>query len=182
MPEISKITLPSGTVYELKDAVARMAQSGAMHYLGKTTTALSDGSTTATITIDGDTITVGASEAGAVVIYGEYEYVWNGTKWQELGSSSSMKALAFKDSASGSYTPNGSVSGTAITLNTTTIAGLSDPGTLPSLTMTVSNENLTIGFSQGTLPTASEEKTVATGVASVTQPSFVGTAATITVS
>lgn len=182
MPGISKVTLPSGTVYEIKDAVARMAQSGAMHYLGKTTTVISDGSTVSTIEIDGTSVTLSASEAGAVVIYGELEFVWNGSKWQEFGSAGSLKALAFKDNASANYTPKGTVSGTAVTLNTTTVEGIDSVGTLPELTMTVSNETLTIGFSKGTLPTKAEAKTVATGIASITQPSFNGTAETITVS
>lgn len=117
MADISKITLPSGSTYDIKDATARQSISdiqssitGAMHYRGVTTTALTDGSTTATITIDDASVTFGASDAGSVVIYSEKEYVWNGTKWQEFGSTGSLKALAFKDSASGSFTPGGSVS------------------------------------------------------------------------
>ena len=81
-----------------------------MHYMGISSTAITDGSTTATLTIDGTSTTFAAADAGAVVIYGEKEYVWNGTKWQEFGSTGSLKALAFKDSASGSYTPAGGVS------------------------------------------------------------------------
>lgn len=183
MADISKITLPSGVTYDIKDSVARMNQSGAMHYLGITSTAITDGSTTGTITIDGTTVTLGASDSGAVVIYGEQEYVWNGTKWQEFGSSGSLKALAFKDSASGSYTPEGTCSGTSVTLATTTVNSITTVGTLPELTMSVSNETLTIAFSQGTLPTKSGDTTVATGtVSSVTQPTFSGTPATIEVS
>lgn len=183
MADISKITLPSGTTYDIKDAVARMNQSGAMHYLGVTSTAITDGSTTATITIDSETVTLGASDAGAVVIYGENEFVWNGTKWQEFGSTGSLKALAFKDSASGAYTPQGSCSGTAVTLATTSIKGVTDAGSVPSLTMNVSNETLTIAFDAGAVPTLTGDTTVATGtVSSVTQPTFTGTAATITVS
>ncbi len=55
MPDISKITLPSGTSYDIKDATAReliasieTSITGAMSYVGVTTTALTDGSTTAT--------------------------------------------------------------------------------------------------------------------------------------
>lgn len=183
MADISKITLPSGTTYDIKDAVARMNQSGAMHYLGITSTAITDGSTTATITIDGQTVTLGESDSGAVVIYGENEFVWNGTKWQEFGSTGSLKALAFKDSATGAYTPQGTCSGTSVTLATTTVNSITDVGALPSLTMSVSNEILTIAFSQGSLPTKGGDTTVATGtVSSVTQPTFTGTAATIEVS
>ena len=117
MADISKITLPSGTTYNIKDAQAREdilglqnAAAGAMHYIGVTTTPISDGSTTSTITIDSETKTMTSSDAGAVVIFGEMEYVWNGTKWQEFGSTGSLKALAFKDSASGTVKAAGTVS------------------------------------------------------------------------
>ena len=272
MADISKITLPSGSTYDIKDATARQSISdiqssitGAMHYRGVTTTALTDGSTTATITIDDASVTFGASDAGSVVIYSEKEYVWNGTKWQEFGSTGSLKALAFKDSASGSFTPGGSVtvvtktssvkdfnvlsktptqaspktytpagsvsvttntttnktavvgttSGTAtytpagsvsitnktfstehapiveygsgeitytpsgtvtpnVTLNTTTVNSITGVGSLPSLTTTVENENLTIGWSAGTLPTKGSDTTVATSIKSQTA-TFSGT-------
>ena len=108
-PEISKITLPSGTTYDIKDAWARdniSALSGALSYLGTTTTELSDGATTTPITVGGTSVT---AVAGSVVIYGELEFIWSDTekKWHEFGSTGSLKALAFKDSASASYTPAG---------------------------------------------------------------------------
>ena len=114
---IESFETPAGTEYFFKDAdlTARVGSiessiTGAMHYKGITTTVLTDGSTTATISIDGDNVTFTSSDAGSVVIYDEKEYVWNGSKWQEFGSTGSLKALAFKDSATGSYTPSGSVS------------------------------------------------------------------------
>lgn len=113
---ISQITLPSGTTYDIKDSQARSdiealqsIASGAMHYIGISSTAITDGGTEKP-TIDGTQKTMGTSDSGAVVIYGEKEYVWNGSKWQEFGSTGSLKALAFKDSASGSFTPAGTVS------------------------------------------------------------------------
>ena len=138
-------------------------------------------------------------------------------------TSGSLKALAFKDNASGSYTPAGSVSqptftgsegsvsvsgsayvlpkaeltivdpnsvdipvhkegdsyiqgapiakvaGADVALNTSSISQITDVGTLPALTVTVSDENLIIDWSAGTLPTKAEV-TVATSVKSVTQP------------
>jgi hypothetical protein len=113
-PEISKITLPSGTTYDIKDSVARQdiadiktEITGAMHYVGITTTAITDGSTTATLMIDGESKTFTTADAGAVVIYDEKEFVWNGSKWQEFGSTGSLKALAFKDNVSATYKPKG---------------------------------------------------------------------------
>lgn len=188
MAEISKITLPSGTTYNLKDATARAAiesfkssTTGAMHYIGITMTALSNGSTTNPIKIDNADVT---AKSGDVTIYGELEFVWNGTKWDEFGSTGSLKALAFKDSASASYTPKGSVSAptVSVAVNTTSVTPISDVGALPSFTATVEDEALSLGFSAGSLPTKGTAVTVATGVKSATAsaPTFTGNGATIT--
>ena len=112
MADISKITLPSGTTYDIKDATAReliKTLGSPTSYLGVTTTAITDGATTSPITIGDKSVT---PKAGDVVAYGSSEFVWSDTesKWREFGSTGSLKALAFKDSASASYTPAGSVS------------------------------------------------------------------------
>lgn len=187
MPDmlISTITLPNGLQYEIKDARAReliAAMGDVASWIGVTTTALTDGATTNPITISGESVT---AKTGNVVSYGELEFIFNGTKWQEFGSTGALKALAFKNSASGSYTPSGSVSKPAIdvTPTTGTVATVSDVGTLPELTAVVANENLTLSFSQGTLPTVGGSQTVLTGITAELHeaPSFTGTAATITV-
>lgn len=189
MAEISKITLPSGTTYDLKDATARTAiesiksiTTGAMHYIGITTTGLTNGSTTNPIKINNADVT---AKSGDVAIYGELEFVWNGTKWDEFGSTGSLKALAFKDSASGSITPTGTISAPTVTvsMNTTSVTPISEVGSLPSFTATVANETLSLGFSAGSLPTKGTAVTVATGVnsAKASAPTFTGNGATITV-
>lgn len=117
MADISQITLPSGTTYNLKDAQARSdiqnirtITSSVMSWGGTTSTAITDGATTSTITIGSSTLNLGSDDAGLVVAYNNKEYAWNGSAWQEFGSTGSLKALAFKDSAT--YTPSGSVSST----------------------------------------------------------------------
>lgn len=116
MPDISKITLPSGTVYNLKDAQAREdiesikgAVSGGVSFLGITTTELTDGATTSTITVGGKQV---SAINGALVIYSSDEFIWSesDTSWHRLGPSGTFRALAYKDSASGSYKPAGTVS------------------------------------------------------------------------
>lgn len=110
MAEISKITLPSGTTYDLKDATARDLideMSGYTNFLGVTTTALTDGATTNPITIGGASVT---AKKGDIATYGSAEFIFNGTAWQAFGDLSGLGALAYKDSASASYTPAGSVS------------------------------------------------------------------------
>lgn len=110
MADISKITLPSGTTYDIKDQGARDlidALESYSSYLGVTTTALTDGATTNPITIGGQSVT---AKNGSVVNYGSKEFIFNGTAWQEFGDLSALGALAYKDSASGSFTPVGTVS------------------------------------------------------------------------
>ena len=102
MADLSKITLPSGTTYDIKDATAReMIEdlSGYTKYLGVTTTALTDGSSINPITINDESVT---AVKGDIVNYQSLEFIFNGTVWQEFGDLSGLGDLAFKDSASGS--------------------------------------------------------------------------------
>ena len=55
---------------------------GGTHYRGTTTTALSNGSTTNPITIDGESYT---AVFGDIVVYGYTEFVFDGTTWSEFG-------------------------------------------------------------------------------------------------
>lgn len=185
MADISKIQLPSGVSYDLKDSTARTtieelktSVTGAMHYIGVTTTAISDGATTSPITIDSDSVT---PESGDVVIYGNLELVWNGSKWQELGSTGSLKALAFKDSASGSYTPVGTVSQPTFTGTAATLSVSATPaGTISAPTFTGTEATISSSYTpEGTVsaPTTTVELTT-TSVNSMssagTLPSWTG--------
>ena len=214
MPQIDHITLPSGTTYEIADATARAQQVGAIILRGATTTVLTDGATMNPIQINGESYTARGNDA---VFYGQKEFVFDGTAWHEFGDMSGLGDLAMKDSASGSftpagtiavnassgsgtaytpqgtiavnaasgtgtsYTPEGSVSAPAISVKTAgatqSVTPFGSAGTLPELTMTVTNGNLTIGFSQGTLPVAGSAVTVKTGdaVYEAAAPVFTGT-------
>ena len=114
MAEISKITLPSGTTYDIKDATAReqiAALSNYTAYLGVTTTELSDGYTTNPIMIGGSSVT---ASTGAIVTYESKELIWNGSAWQEFGDLSGLGHLAHEDSVTASYTPQGSINATFV--------------------------------------------------------------------
>ena len=267
MAEISKITLLNGTTYDLKDKKARddiaaieAAIAGGVTFMGETSTALTDGSTAKSIVINSATVT---AVKGYLVVYNSKEFVFDGEKWIEMGDLSLIGDLGWKDSASGNFTPTGSVSqptfsgnemtstgnftptgsvgltsaaststgavgyiseigtksfsGTAATIKpkvtaagtvaitkgtgtanytpegsvaaptisvktagaTTTVNSITAVGTLPSLTTTVANETLTIGFDQGTLPTKGANTTVKTGDAAyqASAPAFTGTGA-----
>lgn len=235
MADISKITLPSGTTYNLKDLQARadienlqgFAGSGVV-YFGKTTTVLSDGLTTATyVDSNGETQT---ATKGVMVSYNNIMYAWNGDQWDQLGSESALKDLAYKSEVSGTFTPAGTIEGetftgesltstgsvtaagsvsqpaftgkqaslsvkgtpkgsvdltveavptdgtptytpegtVAVTPTNTTVKELASSGTLPELTTTVADETLTIGFSQGTLPTSDNVSVMSGATASFT--------------
>ena len=80
-------TTQIATTAFVKTAVdsATAGLAGAMHYIGVTTTAITDGSTTSTISINSENVT---AATGDVVIYGSKEFVFNGTSWAELGDPS----------------------------------------------------------------------------------------------
>lgn len=128
MADISKVTLPSGTSYDLKDAQARTdiatlkgSVTGAMHYVGVSATDMTDEEKTTNNVIqivtgtnsDGTNKTQDHTAAsGDVVIYKNREYIFSDSDgaWHEFGSTGSLKALAFKDTATGTATAQGSVS------------------------------------------------------------------------
>lgn len=200
MADISKITLPSGNTYDIKDAVAREQMAGGIHFRGVTTTELTDGSATNPITINGQSYT---AQNGDLVIYsyGEFIFSSDDNKWHQFGDTSELGALAYKDNVSTTIKPEGTVSTPDITVvpatETAYVAGSATGGgsvtngtaasaVMPVLETTVQNETLTLSWTAGsftantptavTLPTFSS-KTVATGITSATssQPTFTGT-------
>lgn len=82
MPFIDKIKLPgSQNAYEIHDSGARDAiasLSGGSYFLGVTTTAIADQSTTNPVTINGESVT---AINGNMVIYGSSEFVWSCTSY-----------------------------------------------------------------------------------------------------
>lgn len=70
----------------VKTSVAGL--SGAMHFKGTTTTEMTDGRTTAVVTVGGASYT---PAAGDVVLYSDSEFVWTGSAWERLGRDSSFK-------------------------------------------------------------------------------------------
>lgn len=176
---LSKLTV-SGVQYDIKDAKAwadiadiKSAITGAMHWLGITSTALVDGSTTNPIVIDGENVTAVAGDVTAVAGSGadgaaDKEFVFNGTKWQEYGSTGSLKALAFKDNATGNVTCAGSNADSAVSFSGTTsetvLKAIDDEAVAPSFTEGA--------FSAGTLPSFTEGSFSAGSLPSFTEGSF----------
>lgn len=136
MADLSKIKLPSGTSYDIKDAVARAdietiksSISGGMHYIGVTTTTLFDGAATNPIIIDSKEVT---AKSGDLAIYGKQEFIFSDTDntWHEFGDTGSLKALAFKDTASASYAPSGNITNTVTPSTSTVNAKYTPSGTV----------------------------------------------------
>lgn len=123
---ISQVVLPgSSDAYFIKDAEAQEAiakLSNATHFLGVTTTPLTDGATTNPIAIGGESIT--AKTGDIVIATGDAldgsdegtEYVFDGEKWYKFGSAklNELGDLAYKNNATSTFTPN--VSGSKNTL------------------------------------------------------------------
>ena len=167
MPEtkkyLSKI-VKGGNTLHFKDAEARelisdiqSAITGAMHWKGYTTSELTDGATTNPVVISEENVTAVAGDVVAIQGSGvngaaDKEFVFNGTKWQEYGSTGSLKALAFKDSASTDYTPAGTNAASAVSFTGQTdgdfVTGFNNDAVAPSFTEGT--------FSQGTLPSFTE--------------------------
>lgn len=180
---LSQITLPvkvngvtQNVDYVIKDDEARQMIEDlghAIYWMGVTTTALTDGDTTNPITINGESKT---ANLGGMASYNGSEFVWNGTAWQEMGKNN-FGALAFKSSATGAFTPSGSVSISKGADTTGSVTPVGTEGEVPYFT--VSGEHAT--FNAGSVTTAGTAVTVITARGTDTA-TFTGTEGTVTVS
>ena len=190
----SFLDLADGSRWYARDAEAQadiarileIIQNGS-RYIGKFTSAVVGGETV-DVLHQGDVVTSITTSTGTYVtgtpasgqkqlMEGDYcqyertgqnaiEWMWNGDNIDEFGSTSMLKALAFKDSASGSYTPAGTNAPSAVTFTGQTdgdfVTGFDDDPVLPSFTEGAfdagslpSKEADT--FSAGTLPTKAND-------------------------
>lgn len=177
-PQISKITLPSGQTYYIKDAEARsqiqaLVGGDAVVFMGVSTTEITDGGSEIP-TIGGETVT---PAAGQLFFYGTEQFIWGPDgKWHGLGSLDSLGALAYKDSATGNYTPSGTISqptftGTSSSVNISTAnnnSGNYQPsGTINGGTFTGSNTTFTGKFTpSGQINLTKTDKTATVSKAS----------------
>lgn len=205
MADISKITLPSGTTYDIKDAQARsqiaaLVGGDAVVFVGVSSTSLTDGGSQVP-TVDGAQKT---PATGQLFFYGTQEFIWgDDDKWHGLGSLDTLGDLAYKDTAStsyqpkgsvstptftgtsstvtitatnnanGNYQPNGAISGGVFSGSSTTFTGKFTPsGTISTSTAGTTNQTTTVSA-------AASGTTTYTPDGSVSQPSFTGTAGTV---
>ena len=176
MANISKVKLPSGNTYDIVDAGARDLISqlqASTDFLGITTTALADNATTNPITIDSKSVT---AVNGNIAVYGNKEFIFNGTKWIEFGDLSTLGALATKDTVTlnkGASATNVLGSGSTFKLSNTAVSFTGDTSD------TVLGTGTTFTASQPTVtvtPTTTNVKATASGPAVGAD----GTAAAIT--
>ena len=165
MADISQIKLPNGTTYNIKDANARErieALESFTTYLGVTTTALTDGATTNPITINGQSVT---AQSGNIVLYGNQEFIFDGTHWNQFGDLSSLGSLAYKNTASGSFTPSGTVSQPSFTGDTMNSTGSFTPA--GSVKLANSNKTAAVSAAESGAVTYTPDGTVAAPTISV---------------
>lgn len=195
MADFTKIVY-GDTTYKVKDKTAReaiAALEGGSYFLGITTTPLEDQATTNPIMIEGEEKT---ATNGNIAVYKKAEFIFNGTKWIEFGDLSSLGALAYKGTASGTNTPEGTIApitpegtidASSSTASSTNVYSITDVGTLPSVEYDSSDESLS--FDPGTLPTKGAAQAVLTSVTiaatfngTEVTPVFTGKQKTVTVS
>ena len=171
MADISKITLPNGNTYDIKDATARaaitaFAGGNAVVFMGVSSTALTDGGND-NPTVGGVAVTTKA--AGQLYFYGTEEFVYgNDNKWHALGSLESLGTLAYKNAVTVKYDK--------ASVNTKTFSGTA---------VRLVTDNIAVPKTYTTTFTGKSKSVSVTGTPSgtVTQPTFTGDAITgITVS
>lgn len=147
MADISKIVLPSGSEYNIKDAEARsqiaaLTGGDAVVFVGVSSVELTDGGTQ-TPKINGENK---IPAAGQLFFYGTQEFIWGpDSKWHALGSLDSLGDLAYKDSATGTYKPEGTISIPTFTGSNSTFTGAFEPaGSVTVSTKTTSNKTATV--------------------------------------
>ncbi len=146
-----KVKLLDGTYAEVCDSVARAAIAGGTHFIGVTSTALTDGATTNPITIGEDSVT---AVNGDIVVSGNKEFIFAtaDNKWHELGDTTGLGALALKDSVSATYTPAGTVSKPDVDVTPTT-ASIAEFATAGSVTAGTANTPTAVSVTAGTANT-----------------------------
>lgn len=168
MADIKQIKLPNNQTYNIVDQGARdliSALDGHTAWLGVTTTVITEGSTTNPIVINGSNIT---AVSGDITAYQSAEYIWNGNAWQQFGDLSGLGNLAFKDSVSGSFTPQGSVSRPTFTGDSMNSSGSYKPEGSVTISKAASgNTNYTPEGSISVTPTVTLETESITPIATV---------------
>lgn len=181
MADISKITLPSGTTYAIKDEVARQMAAGGVSFRRSTDAATTpkdvewddDGTTivgtlVASAETSGVFYLVPSTTPAGKDIYSEYVTVIDDSTytWERIGTTdidlSDLGDLAYKDTASASYTPAGTVSQPTFTGESLTSTGSFTPeGSVAAPTISVASAGSTATIHNPTKATVATAVTTA---------------------
>lgn len=135
---LSIIKIGNDTYY-VKDAEARAAidsitatVGGVMHWRGISSTDPKTG----TVTIGGEVLTPTAGDVVGYTIGEEasatqLEYAYNGSTWEEFGSTGTLKAMAFADTGTVTFTP--SVTKGTLAIDQGTVSGSGEVSTIDSV-------------------------------------------------
>ena len=161
MADISRITLPNGNTYDIKDTTARNAINSllggdAITFGGVTSTALTDGGTQKP-TVDNAQVN---PTKGQLYFYGTQEFLWDGAKWIELGTLDALGSLAYKNKVKYDKTSSATYTST----NSSKSVNLTGTSSAVTITSTANNS--------GNYQPAG----------TVSQPTFTGTAGSVSVS
>ena len=133
------------------------------------------------LSMDGDVLNVTGGGGGGTTNYNELSNQPQINDVTLIGNKSlsdlGFGDLAEKDNASGSYTPEGTVTPSVTGTQTATVNSITSVGVLP----TVSYSDGGIVFNAGTLPTKGADQTVVSDIGTVSA-TFSGTAKAVTVS
>lgn len=147
---------------------------------GETVTTIKEGDAPTSVTTTKGTFVPGTPASGQTKLNaGDYvqlqrtgdssiELMWNGEAFDEFGSTSALKSLAFKDNATGSVTAAGSNAPSAVSFTGQTdgdfVTGFNDDAVAPSFTEGA--------FSAGTLPSKEADTFSAGSLPSFTEGEF----------
>lgn len=116
-------TIPTSKAVQTAITTATAGLIGAMHFIGTSSTAITDGGTEAP-TISGYSGT--AKTAGNVVLYGSKEFVWTGSAWELLGDEGSYALNSVSITGTGALGGGGTLaSNRTITHNTSGVTAAS---------------------------------------------------------
>lgn len=185
-PEATSNNTSVATTAFVKNAIGGL--SGAMHFRGTTTTAITDGSTTNPITISGDSYIAAAGDVvlREVTTGNIFEYVWTGSAWEMLGRDTNFKVTqtaVLSPTANGNTTAfidtisqdtNGNITVTKKNLDTSgTWSGISAKATAANLTTTqnaiVKYSNTTGSFANSGVTIDSNNNITTTGNVTATE-------------
>lgn len=158
--------------------LSELGLANAIHFIGSTTTSLTDGGKTSSITIGTTTYVTGTPASGQkqinlgdVVLYNNKEFIWTGTDtgWEELGDESSHALKTISITGTGALGGGGNLTNNrTITHNTTGAAGKSNSSQTKSITGSGATGSFTIPVI--TVDTYGHVKYTADSTISLTMP------------